>query len=214
MTPVKSAITPPSGLRGTSRRVTVSSDRKVAARPNSINSKGTGGVNAGTNLSADTMTMNASAAAATLFSRVCAAPPPLMIQPCGSTWSAPSIAMSRWSTPSTPVKDSTRSPKARAACSVRIEVATHTMSSCRSLRTSSRCATVDPVPKPTRMPSVTKAAASSAAARFSASAPTGAGCRAPLVSRDALIAADPRWAIAADRRCEPAARQQRITLTP
>ena len=34
------------------------------------------------------------AAAATIFSRVCAAPPPLISQPCGSTWSAPSIARS------------------------------------------------------------------------------------------------------------------------
>ena len=44
------------------------------------------------------MTMNRSAAAATIFSRKCAPPPPLISQPSGATWSAPSIAMSRRST--------------------------------------------------------------------------------------------------------------------
>ena len=40
------------------------------------------------------MTTNRAAAAATAFSRVCAAPPPFTTQPDGATWSAPSIAMS------------------------------------------------------------------------------------------------------------------------
>ena len=40
---------------------------------------------------------SASAAAATIFSRVCAAPPPFTSQPSGAIWSAPSIVMSRWS---------------------------------------------------------------------------------------------------------------------
>ena len=41
------------------------------------------------------ITTNRSAAAATIFSRVCAPPPPLTSQPSGAIWSAPSIAMSR-----------------------------------------------------------------------------------------------------------------------
>ena len=81
------------------------------------------------------MTMNRSAAAATIFSRVCAPPPPLISQPSGVIWSAPSMAMSNRSMlpPS-----SIRSPSSRAACSVRSEVAAHTMSSERRARAGSR----------------------------------------------------------------------------
>ena len=46
------------------------------------------------------MTTNRSAAAATIFSRVWAPPPPLISQPSGAIWSAPSIAMSSRSMPS------------------------------------------------------------------------------------------------------------------
>ena len=46
------------------------------------------------------MTTKRSAAAATIFSRVCAPPPPFTSQPSGATWSAPSIARSRRSSPS------------------------------------------------------------------------------------------------------------------
>ena len=58
------------------------------------------------------ITMKRSAAAATIFSRVCAPPPPLTSQPAGSTWSAPSIAMSSRSSFS---KASTSRPSSRAA---------------------------------------------------------------------------------------------------
>ena len=58
------------------------------------------------------MTTKRSAAAATIFSRVWAPPPPLTSQPSGATWSAPSIAMSRRSSPS---NGSTASPSSRAA---------------------------------------------------------------------------------------------------
>ena len=43
------------------------------------------------------MTTNRAAAAATIFSRRWAPPPPLISQPSGVTWSVPSIAMSRFS---------------------------------------------------------------------------------------------------------------------
>ncbi len=61
------------------------------------------------------------AAAATIFSRTWAPPPPLISQPAGSTWSAPSIAMS-----SSPTSSSvpTGRPSSRAAVSVAGEVAT------------------------------------------------------------------------------------------
>jgi hypothetical protein len=65
------------------------------------------------------MTTKRSDEAATIFSRVCAAPPPLTIQPSGAIWSAPSMATSRRAMP---VKDSTASPSARASSSVRREV--------------------------------------------------------------------------------------------
>ena len=45
-------------------------------------------------MSDEAITTNRSAAAATIFSRVWAAPPPFTSHPAGSTWSAPSIAMS------------------------------------------------------------------------------------------------------------------------
>ena len=49
---------------------------------------------ASTTLSDEAMTTKRAEAAATTFSRVCAPPPPLMTQPSGATWSAPSMAMS------------------------------------------------------------------------------------------------------------------------
>ena len=70
------------------------------------------------------MTTKRSAAAATIFSRVCAPPPPLTSQPSGATWSAPSIAMSSRSSAS---NGSTESPSSRAARSVAGEVATQRM---------------------------------------------------------------------------------------
>ena len=66
----------------------------VAASPYSSISTGTVPRNAGTALLESAMTTNRSAAAATIFSLVWAAPPPLINHPSGVTSSAPSIAMS------------------------------------------------------------------------------------------------------------------------
>src|SRR4051812_47266925 len=112
------------------------------------------------------MTTKRSAAAATIFSRVWAPPPPLTSQPSGLIWSAPSIAMSSRSRRS---NGSTSSPRPRAATSVATDVATQRSRSPRRASAGSRCATVLPVPRPTVLRSSTTAAAASAAARFSAS---------------------------------------------
>ena len=74
------------------------------------------------------MTTNRSAAPATIFSRVWAPPPPLTSQPSGATWSAPSMVRSNRSMLAT---SSILRPSSRAACSVRGDVAAHTMSSDR-----------------------------------------------------------------------------------
>ena len=166
-------MTPPSGLRGTSRSVTVPSRRSVAAIPKSRSSSGIGGASRSTSLSDPTITTKRSAAAATAFSRVCAAPPPLTSQPAGSTWSAPSIAMSRRAGAPVPANASTRSPSSRAALSVAGDVATQRRSSARAASAGSRYATVEPVPRPTTIPSSTSSAAASAASRFSASSAIG-----------------------------------------
>src|SRR6266542_2048597 len=57
-------------------------------------SSGTGGRSRSTGLSEEAMTTKRWAAAARIFSRVWAAPPPLISQPVKSIWSAPSIARS------------------------------------------------------------------------------------------------------------------------
>ena len=120
-----------------------------------------------TTLESSAMTTKRSAVAATIFSRVCAAPPPLTSQPSGAIWSAPSIAMSSRSTSS---NGTTFNPSALAASSVAGEVATQVRSSPRSASAGSRNATVEPVPNPTLIPDATNAAAHSAAARLRRSA--------------------------------------------
>src|SRR3954447_1236186 len=159
-------MAPPSGLSGMWRSSARPSARRVAGMPKARSSSGTGGASASTTLSPEAITTKRSAAAATIFSRVWAPPPPLTSQPPGSTWSAPSIAMSSRSRRS---NGSTSSPSARAAVSVATEVATQRRRSSRRASAGSRCATVLPVPSPTVLPSSTSAAAASAAARFSAS---------------------------------------------
>src|SRR3954454_18342913 len=160
-------MTPPSGLMETSRSRAVPSRSSVAARPNSSSSSGTGGASRSTSLSEETITMNRSAAAATAFSRVWAAPPPFTSQPDGATWSAPSIATSSRASAIAPRNGSTLMPRSRAMCSVAGEVATQRRSSPRSASAGSRYATVEPVPRPTVMPSSTSCAAASAASFFS-----------------------------------------------
>ena len=92
-----------------------------------------------TSLSEETMTTKRSAAAATIFSRVCAAPPPFTSQPSGATWSAPSTA-SRGGRASR--MRSTVRPSSRAACSVSSDVATQRMSSSRAASAGRKYATV------------------------------------------------------------------------
>ena len=65
--------------------------------------------------------MKRSAAAATIFSRRWAPPPPLISQPSGVTWSVPSIAMS---SRASSLNSSTGIPRPRACSSVATEVAT------------------------------------------------------------------------------------------
>src|SRR5262245_57141049 len=64
---------------------------------------------------------------------------------------------------------STRRPSSAAAFSVRGDVATHRKSSWRAASAGSRYATVEPVPRPTVIPSSTSSADASAASCFSSS---------------------------------------------
>ena len=113
------------------------------------------------------------AAAATIFSRRWAAPPPLISQPSGVTSSVPSIAIS---SRCKLLNSSTGMLRSRACCSVATEVATQRMSlSPRLAIAGNRCATVEPVPRPTVIPLSTSSAAASAAIRFSSSAPVTVG---------------------------------------
>src|SRR5579859_619829 len=138
----------------------------VARSPNESSSRGIGPCRAGTGLEESAMTTNRSAAPATIFSLVCAPPPPLTSQPSGATWSAPSMVRSNRSMLAT---SSIRRPSSRAACSVRGDVAAHAISSDLLARAGSRYATVEPVPSPTVMPFSTSSAAASAATCFSRS---------------------------------------------
>ena len=90
----------PVGVAGAWRTTAEARDRRVASSPKAKSSRGTGGAKRWTNLFEETITTNWSAAAATIFSRVWAPPPPLTSHPDGSTWSAPSIAMSSREMPS------------------------------------------------------------------------------------------------------------------
>ena len=105
----------------------------VAAKPNESSSSGTGGAERQhTGLDESAMTTKRSAAAATIFSRVWAAPPPFTSHPSGEIWSAPSMAMSK---PVDAVEGlDSEHPTPRAASSVRGEVATQRMSSDRRAR--------------------------------------------------------------------------------
>ena len=92
------------------------------------------------------MTTKRSAAAATIFSRRWAPPPPLISQPSGVTWSVPSIAMS---SRSSSLNSSTGMPSSRACSSVATEVATQRIPlSPRAAIAGSRWATVEPGPEP------------------------------------------------------------------
>ncbi len=164
MSPTQSARTPPSGVAGASRSVASPSLSSVAARPNERSSSGIGGRTRSTTFSDETITTKRSAAAATIFSRVWAPPPPFTTHELGVTWSAPSTAMSR-----APSSVTSCRPSSRAAFSVAGDVAMQRMSRRRSASARRKYATVVPVPRPTCIPSSTSSAAASAASCFSRS---------------------------------------------
>src|SRR5262245_51346718 len=165
-------MTPPSGLGGESARIATSPSSdpilsRVEARPKRSSSSGIGALILFTAFEESTITTKRSALAATIFSRVCAPPPPLTSQWSGATWSAPSIARSSRSSSS---KGSTGIPSAFACSSVATEVATQRRFPVRRAAIAgSRWATVEPVPRPTFIPFWTSSAAASAASFFSAS---------------------------------------------
>ena len=102
----RSAMTPPSGLgrcRAGSRPAHLGGEpASVEASPKTKSSSGIGAPIRSTGLVESAITTKRSAAAATIFSRVWAPPPPLTSQRSGATWSAPSIARSRRSSGRSP----------------------------------------------------------------------------------------------------------------
>ena len=95
--------------------------RSVARSPKESSSSGTGPCSASTGLDESAMTTKRSAAAARIFSRVCAPPPPLTSQPSGAIWSAPSMVMSKRSMLATgpPSAGPARARRARCAATWR-----------------------------------------------------------------------------------------------
>jgi len=127
----------------------------LATTPGAKSSTSSGvpnGPSAGTSFDSSTTMMNRGDIDATIFSRVCAAPPPLVRLNAGSTSSAPSMAMS-----SAPISsgEMTFKPSEIASSWVCTDVEVHTMSSARSPSSMMVQCTVEPVPRPTRIPSVT-----------------------------------------------------------
>ena len=99
---------------GRRERTTAPIRRMVALNPNDSSSRGTGAWTAATGLDESAMTTKRSAAAATIFSRVWAAPPPLTNQPSGEIWSAPSMVRSNRSIPVKALHPQAHSRAARA----------------------------------------------------------------------------------------------------
>src|SRR5579883_2491014 len=125
------------------------------------------------------MTIIRSEAAATIFSRRSAPPPPLIRLSSGSISSAPSTVKSSRSTPSSVVR---RIPQRSASWRVASEVGTPITSSpsrTRAPRSSTKCLAVDPVPRPSFIPSLTYSSARAAACRFSSSEFTCEGPQNP-----------------------------------
>ena len=101
------------------------------------------------------MTIIRADAAATIFSRNSAPPPPLMTVRSGAISSAPSTVRS-----SSGVSSSVDSGTPRRSASARVasDVGTPTMSSparTRAASSSTKCRAVEPVPRPNRMPGST-----------------------------------------------------------
>ena len=116
------------------------------------------------------MTIIWSEAVATIFSCKSAAPPPLISASWGSNSSAPSIVRSSHLASSRLV---TGMPRLRASSAVRVEVGTpitrSPSSRMRSARQRTIQAAVEPVPRPTFMPSCTKSTARFAATNLAVS---------------------------------------------
>src|SRR6202790_4649824 len=144
--------------------------RRVAARPNGTTSTGSGKrPSASTHLESSAITIMRSDAAATIFSRSSAPPPPLMRLSAGSISSAPSTVRSSRSISSSVVKGTPqRTASSRVASDVGTPI-TLSPARTRSPSSSTKCFAVEPVPSPSLMPSRTSSSARAAACRFNSS---------------------------------------------
>src|SRR3984893_14578558 len=151
--------------------------RRVAARPNGMTSTGNGKrPRTSTHLESSAITIMRSDAAATIFSRSNAPPPPLMTLRAGLISSAPSTVRSSRSISSSVVRGM---PQRTASARVASDVGTPMTSSparTRSPRSSTKCFAVEPVPSPSFMPSRTNSRARAAACRFNSSISTCNRC--------------------------------------
>ena len=147
---------------------------RVAASPNGTTSIGKGKrPSVGTHLLSSAMTIMRAEAAATIFSRSSAPPPPLISVRSGPISSAPSMVRSSSGVSSNVVSGM---PRLSACARVASEVGTPITlqpSRMRSASKSRKCFTVEPVPRPSRIPGCTNCTARAAASRFCASASIG-----------------------------------------
>src|SRR5262245_14583648 len=128
------------------------------------------------------MHTNASARSATIFSRVSAAPPPLIMWPRGSISSAPSTYTGMRSTS---VASSTRMPCARSRSLLFSELDTAPAIDVRcDANASMKWFTVEPVPTPTTVPGTTYSSAARPTSAFSSSWVIDGACetRGPIMS--------------------------------
>src|SRR5215204_7055412 len=148
--------------------------RRVACSPNGTTSIGSGKrPSTGTHLDPSAMTIMRAEAAATIFSRNSAPPPPLIRARSGPISSAPSTVRSSAGASSSVVKAMPRSSAWRRVAS---DVGTPTTSSpacTRSPRSATKCTAVEPEPSPSRIPGSMKSSARAAAWRFCVSASIG-----------------------------------------
>src|SRR5579863_10309746 len=145
--------------------------RPVALAPNGAISIGSGKwPSTETHFESSAITTMRADASATIFSRSNAPPPPLMTVKSGATSSAPSTVKSSSGVSSRVVS---AMPSFAACARVASDVGTATTSRpprTRSPNKSTKCAAVEPVPNPSRIPSCTNSSARAAAARFWVSA--------------------------------------------
>ena len=143
----------------------------VAASPNGITSTGSGKrPRTSTHLVSSAITIMRSDAAATIFSRNSAPPPPLIRLSAASISSAPSIVRSRWSISSSVVSGiPQRLGLARASLPRSARRPPCMPAATFSPSRSTKCFAVEPVPSPSFMPSLTCSSARAAACRFNAS---------------------------------------------